>query len=43
VRLDLDLPTLRSDVDDDTSLREAARLGVGPHTSAVLLGAPTSL
>jgi 2-phospho-L-lactate guanylyltransferase len=43
VRLDLDLPTLRSDVDDDASLREAARLGVGRHTSAVLLGAPTSL
>ncbi len=36
VRLDLDLPRLRRDVDDPTSLAEAARLGLGPATSGVL-------
>jgi 2-phospho-L-lactate guanylyltransferase len=35
-RLDLDLPLLRSDVDDDVALRRAVRLGVGPRTAAVL-------
>lgn len=36
VRLDLDLPRLRRDVDDETSLREALCLGVGAHTAALL-------
>lgn len=36
VRLDLTLPRLRTDVDDVDSLAEAARLGVGQHTAAVL-------
>lgn len=35
-RLDLDLPRLRTDVDDLESLRLAAVLGLGRHTSAVL-------
>ena len=35
-RLDLDLPRLRTDVDDLDSLRHAAALGLGPHTTAVL-------
>ena len=36
VRLDLDLPTLRTDVDDDQALRRAVEIGVGRHTAAVL-------
>jgi 2-phospho-L-lactate guanylyltransferase len=36
VRLDLDLPSLRTDVDDDPSLRRAVAIGVGGHTAAVL-------
>lgn len=40
-RLDLDLPRLRTDVDDDRSLRHALRLGVGPATVAVLADAVT--
>jgi 2-phospho-L-lactate guanylyltransferase len=40
VRLDLDLPRLRTDVDDDSDLRAAVRLGVGPATRAALGLAP---
>jgi 2-phospho-L-lactate guanylyltransferase len=36
VRLDLDLPALRTDVDDDRALRDAVRIGVGRHTAVVL-------
>jgi 2-phospho-L-lactate guanylyltransferase len=36
VRLDLDLPALRTDVDDDQGLRQAIAMGVGRHTAAVL-------
>lgn len=36
VRLDLGLPGLRTDVDDDRALREAIRIGVGRHTAVVL-------
>jgi len=36
VRLDLDLPALRTDVDDDQALRRAVKIGVGRHTAAVL-------
>ena len=36
VRLDLDLPALRTDVDDDQALRQAVTIGVGRHTAAVL-------
>jgi 2-phospho-L-lactate/phosphoenolpyruvate guanylyltransferase len=36
VRLDLDLAWLRRDVDDEASLEEALRLGVGPNTAALL-------
>jgi len=36
VRLDLDLPALRTDVDDDQSLRRAIAIGVGRHTAVVL-------
>lgn len=36
VRLDLDLPALRTDVDDDQSLLDAISLGVGRHTAVVL-------
>lgn len=36
VRLDLDLPRLRCDVDDDASLRRALDLGVGPATRSAL-------
>ena len=36
VRLELDLPHLRTDVDDATSLAAAYRLGLGPRTSALL-------
>lgn len=35
-RLDLDLPTLRTDVDDDEALRQALAIGVGRHTALVL-------
>jgi 2-phospho-L-lactate/phosphoenolpyruvate guanylyltransferase len=35
-RLDLDLPLLRSDVDDDVALGRAVALGVGQRTAAVL-------
>lgn len=38
-RLDLDLPRLRRDVDTWAALLEAATLGLGPATSAVLDGA----
>lgn len=40
-RLDLDLPRLRTDVDDTTSLRAALSLGVGRHTTAALHHAAT--
>jgi 2-phospho-L-lactate guanylyltransferase len=36
VRLDLDLPALRIDVDDDEALHQALTIGVGRHTAAVL-------
>jgi 2-phospho-L-lactate/phosphoenolpyruvate guanylyltransferase len=36
VRLDLDLPALRTDVDDDRTLRTAIAIGVGRHTALVL-------
>ncbi len=36
VRLDLVLPALRTDVDDDQSLRDAVAIGVGRYTAAVL-------
>jgi 2-phospho-L-lactate guanylyltransferase len=36
VRLDLDVARLRRDVDDEASLGEALRLGVGRHTAALL-------
>jgi 2-phospho-L-lactate/phosphoenolpyruvate guanylyltransferase len=36
VRLDLDLPALRTDVDDDVALRRALDIGVGRYTAAVL-------
>jgi 2-phospho-L-lactate guanylyltransferase len=39
IRLDLDLPALRTDVDDDQALRSAFTIGVGIHT-AVALGHP---
>lgn len=35
-RLELPLPGLRRDVDDEESLRAALRLGVGRHTAALL-------
>ncbi|GAB3444941.1 hypothetical protein GCM10027517_25270 [Phycicoccus ginsengisoli] len=38
VRLDLDLPRLRQDVDDDGALRVALALGVGPATESALAG-----
>jgi 2-phospho-L-lactate guanylyltransferase len=38
VRLDLDLPRLRTDVDDSAGLAEAVCLGAGPRTAAVLAG-----
>lgn len=40
VRLDLDLPALRTDVDDDEALLRALVIGVGRHTAAVLRQAP---
>jgi 2-phospho-L-lactate guanylyltransferase len=39
VRLDLELPALRTDVDDDQSLLEAINIGVGRHTAVVLRAA----
>jgi 2-phospho-L-lactate guanylyltransferase len=36
VRLDLDLPDLRRDVDTADDLESAARIGLGPRTAAVL-------
>ncbi|MEP7194633.1 MAG: 2-phospho-L-lactate guanylyltransferase [Actinomycetota bacterium] len=36
IRLDLDLPALRTDVDDDQGLRDAIAIGVGRHTASVL-------
>ncbi|MEP7034863.1 MAG: 2-phospho-L-lactate guanylyltransferase [Actinomycetota bacterium] len=36
VRLDLDLPALRTDVDDDKALARAVQIGVGRHTATVL-------
>jgi 2-phospho-L-lactate guanylyltransferase len=36
VRLDLDLPALRTDVDDDRALRDAISIGIGKHTALVL-------
>jgi 2-phospho-L-lactate/phosphoenolpyruvate guanylyltransferase len=36
VRLDLDLPALRTDVDDDQGLANAVAIGVGRHTAVVL-------
>jgi 2-phospho-L-lactate guanylyltransferase len=36
VRLDLDLPALRTDVDDDQSLLDSINIGVGRHTAVVL-------
>ncbi|SDO69688.1 2-phospho-L-lactate guanylyltransferase [Pedococcus dokdonensis] len=42
-RLELDLPRLRTDVDDDRALREARGLGVGPATAGVLAGSPDTL
>ena len=36
VRLDLDLPGLRVDVDDAASLAAAVALGLGPHSAAAL-------
>ncbi len=39
-RLDLDLPSLRLDVDDSESLDAASRLGLGAATSQVLDGRP---
>lgn len=35
-RLELQLPALRTDVDDDEALRKAMALGVGRHTAAVM-------
>lgn len=40
-RLDLDLPRLRTDVDDDRDLAAALALGVGPLTAALVGGAAT--
>jgi 2-phospho-L-lactate guanylyltransferase len=42
-RLDLALPRLRTDVDDDLSLAEALALGVGPATLGVLAGPRVTL
>ena len=42
-RLPLDLPRLRTDVDDDRALRAALALGVGAATSGVLATAPATL
>ena len=42
-RLELDLPHLRTDVDDDRSLAAAAALGLGPATTACLAAAGATL
>lgn len=42
-RLELDLPRLRTDVDDDRALRAAVGLGVGPATAGVLAGSLDTL
>jgi 2-phospho-L-lactate guanylyltransferase len=42
-RLPLDLPRLRTDVDDDRALRSALALGVGVATAGVLAASPTTL
>jgi 2-phospho-L-lactate guanylyltransferase len=42
-RLELDLPRLRTDVDDDRALRSALALGVGAATTGVLSAAPATL
>ena len=42
-RLDLDLPALRTDVDDDQALRLAITIGVGRHTKVVLGGAGSAM
>ncbi len=42
-RLDLDLPRLRTDVDDDRSLAAAGALGLGPATLACLGGSGDTL
>lgn len=39
-RLDLDLPGLRRDVDDEASLRTALALGVGRHTARLMAPPP---
>ena len=41
--IDLDLPRLRTDVDDDQALAAAIALGVGPATARVLGAGPTTL
>lgn len=41
--LELDLPHLRTDVDDDASLQAALALGVGPATRRTLGATPTTL
>lgn len=38
-RLTLDLPGLRTDVDDDVALSAVGTIGLGPHTAAVLCAA----
>ncbi|WP_369811094.1 2-phospho-L-lactate guanylyltransferase [Quadrisphaera sp. DSM 44207] len=40
LRLDLDAPRLRRDVDTPGELAQAQRLGVGPRTAAALAGSP---
>ncbi|HEY7720779.1 MAG TPA: 2-phospho-L-lactate guanylyltransferase [Pedococcus sp.] len=42
-RLELDLPHLRTDVDDDRSLAAATALGLGPATTACLAAAGATL
>jgi 2-phospho-L-lactate guanylyltransferase len=42
-RLELDLPRLRTDVDDDRSLAAATALGLGPATTACLAGVRATL
>jgi 2-phospho-L-lactate guanylyltransferase len=42
-RLELDLPRLRTDVDDDDALQSVLALGVGPATRGVLERAATTL
>ena len=42
VRLDLDLPRLRGDVDTADGLRAAAALGLGAHTRSAMTGDPVA-